>query len=164
MEEIKIKVLQVDHNQRPTKKGDPQIGVKTEKGWLKLSGGDVKSVKAGDVLLLNGEPQQFGKSWYGRLKEIERQSGNGKSTAQSTQEKPTLDEILDVIDRILSHLPETWRTDPSFIHGPRACAQIVNTLLMGIEHSEIAIDEPEPDYSGSDTPPPTDEDRPAWER
>ena len=60
-------VDQLDTNCRPTKKGDPQVAIRTDKGeWIKISGEGVLRVRVGNKIEIS-EPAQFGKSWYARL-------------------------------------------------------------------------------------------------
>lgn len=64
-------VEQIDTNCRPTKKGDPQISIKTDKGeWIKISGEGILQVRVGQKIEIS-EPAQFGKSWYARLQAID---------------------------------------------------------------------------------------------
>lgn len=69
-----------------TSRGDHKRGIKTEKGWLQLSGDlrTLESIVPGSKVSYD-QPKQYGKSWYATLKSIEGgPQSNGAATHQGS--------------------------------------------------------------------------------
>lgn len=102
---------------------------------------------------------KFGKEQVSRWAKIK-----ARKTSSVAGAIPFAD-ILNVMDAILERLPQVWLTDQA-IHGPRAAAQIIDTVIMGIEKGQIALPElpDEPDELDAGGSPNNHDNSPPWER
>lgn len=153
-------VDQVDTNCRPTKKGDPQVGIRTDKGeWIKLSGEGVLQVKVGNKIEIS-EPSQFGKSWYARLNSIEipiakqetkpepakeiASNGNGNHAPAGSGKIPWLEFVAafkGAHAMALEAEPDKVDGGLSTIDRSQARAALVNTAIIAFSNGRIEAPE-----------------------